>query len=276
MFYGFREIYCSKPAELEQQPLFQQSWRKPAGAEVTTALVINRRRHLCVCVSLFTAVSVVSMAHLQLSQQATREDTSGPELLFKYSLSRLILLRLLTERRHRCRKKNRFCLFVFFHRCCNRKTRDHGCVFASLSVCLSAFKAHGHAARSLLTEQPVGRCAERSRAPAVRPGPSECKRGDRWRSRRRARTHYLKPRHKSKWLTRRTRDVDISHTFCARIHKYLCVRTQTRLFCHTRVRARTCSRRNTKLAVCYSQAVETDLPQCLHCLMRGRGIQTEM
>lgn len=25
----------------------------------------------------------------------------------------------------------------------------------------------------------------------------------------------------------------------------------------------------TKLAVCYSQAVETDLPQCLHCLMRG-------
>lgn len=25
----------------------------------------------------------------------------------------------------------------------------------------------------------------------------------------------------------------------------------------------------TKLAVCYSQAVETDLPQCFHCLMRG-------
>lgn len=25
----------------------------------------------------------------------------------------------------------------------------------------------------------------------------------------------------------------------------------------------------TKLAVCYSQSVETDLPQCLHCLMRG-------
>lgn len=25
----------------------------------------------------------------------------------------------------------------------------------------------------------------------------------------------------------------------------------------------------TKLAVSYSQAVETDLPQCVHCLMRG-------
>lgn len=29
------------------------------------------------------------------------------------------------------------------------------------------------------------------------------------------------------------------------------------------------ARAKTKLAVCYSQAVETDLPQCLHCLMRG-------
>lgn len=55
---------------------------------------------------------------------------------------------------------------------------------------------------------------------------------------------------------------------CAWIHKYLCVHTQTRLFCRTCICACTCSCK-TKLAVCYSQAVETDLPQCLHCLMRG-------
>lgn len=70
---------------------------------VTTALVINRRRHLCVTYLSLSALlfSISSMAHLQLSQQATEEDGSGQKLLFKYSLSRLIMLRFLTERRHR-------------------------------------------------------------------------------------------------------------------------------------------------------------------------------
>lgn len=70
---------------------------------VTTALVINCRRHLCVTYLSLSALlfSISSMAHLQLSQQATEEDGSGQKLLFKYSLSRLIVLRFLTERRHR-------------------------------------------------------------------------------------------------------------------------------------------------------------------------------
>lgn len=56
---------------------------------------------------------------------------------------------------------------------------------------------------------------------------------------------------------------------CTWIRKHLCVHTQKTFVLshmHMRVCARSCK---TKLAVCYSQAVETDLPQCLHCLMRG-------
>ena len=63
----------------------------------------------------------------------------------------------------------------------------------------------------------------------------------------------------------------LTHTFAhgytntrAPILKHICSLS----ICHTRicVCARSCK---TKLAVSYSQAVETDLPQCLHCLRRG-------
>lgn len=75
------------------------------------------------------------MAHLQLSQQATKEDTSGPKLLFKYSLSRSHPVETSDREETPLQEKKMF-LFVLFHCCCNRKTGDHGCVFVSLSVSL--------------------------------------------------------------------------------------------------------------------------------------------
>lgn len=62
---------------------------------------------------------------------------------------------------------------------------------------------------------------------------------------------------------------------------HTCVSTpQAQFFCficHTLTYACVCGHScKTKLAVSHSQAVETDLPQCVHCLMRGGGIKKEM
>lgn len=92
-------------------------------------------------------------------------------------------------------------------------------------------------------------------------------------SERTALTHYLQPYTRAsdshgKCMTQGLIGI------CTWIHKYVRVHTQTHLFfirdtqahSHMRVCAHSCK---TKLAVSYSQAVETDLTQCVHCLMRG-------
>lgn len=72
-------------------------------------------------------------------------------------------------------------------------------------------------------------------------------------------------------------DAGLSHTHAhTRLHMdtqiLVCPYTNTFVLylshTHMCVCAHSCK---TKLAVSYSQAVETDLPQCLHCLMRGEG-----
>lgn len=92
MFYGFRENYESEAAEpltANPSPLFSFQLSDDAGA--TTALVIKCRRHVCVYVCLYLSharsqthtgrlLSISSAAHLQLSQQAAKED---PDSVFQ-------------------------------------------------------------------------------------------------------------------------------------------------------------------------------------------------
>lgn len=79
--------------------------------------------------------------------------------------------------------------------------------------------------------------------------------------------------HKTKWLTWQMHDAGILDAFahwhtntCESIHKHVCSLSETHNCTHICVCAHSC---NTKLALSYSQAVETDLTQCVHCLMRG-------
>lgn len=51
-----------------------------------------------------------------------------------------------------------------------------------------------------------------------------------------------------------------THIWTHKVHKHICSLSVTRAYVCV------CK---TKLAVSYSQAVETDLPQCFHCLMWG-------
>lgn len=215
------------------------------------------------------------MAHLQLSLQATKEDRSGRSCYSNIAS----VVSSCWDFWQRMRRKRCWCLFYCFSGIIDREV----IVFAGLSPprwMHLRFETGRtvHCERPLLTQQPVGRWAEMKQLQRRKQQSSGCVSGP---QRVRAETDegvegsysLLKAPHKSKWLTWRTHDAGISHTRgCTWIHKYSCVRTQTRLFfiCHTRicVCAHSCK---TKLAVSYSQAVETDLPQCLHCLMRGEG-----
>lgn len=71
-------LYSSSPEERQR------------GTGVTTALVINHTRHLCVYLSLSALLfSISSMPHLQLSQQAAKRRQFWTELLFKCRFSRV-------------------------------------------------------------------------------------------------------------------------------------------------------------------------------------------
>lgn len=93
MFYGFRGNYESEAAEPltanlsdphrlpHSSSLFVFQLSENIGA--TTVLVIKCRRHVCVCVFTYLThahkhtgrlLSISSEAHLQLSQQVTKED----------------------------------------------------------------------------------------------------------------------------------------------------------------------------------------------------------
>lgn len=182
-------------------------------------------------------------------------------------------------------KKNCSCLFDCFSGMTDRQVIVVTCL--PRFECISDFKIMGgtvHCEHSLLTGQPVGRWAEmklwREEEAAVL---WLCVRGPRvweWRQTRVEGSYsLLKALHKSKWLTWRTHDAGILHT-CIHIHTrahlhmdmqiLVCPYTNTFVLylshTHMCVRVHSCK---TKLAVSYSQAVETDLPQCLHCLTRG-------
>lgn len=87
----------------------------------------------------------------------------------------------------------------------------------------------------------------------------------------------LKPLRHTKWVTWRMHDVGASYT----LDTPVCVHTTSAILLlylsHTHICVCVCGHScKTKLAVSHSQAVETDLPQCVHCLMRGGGIKKEM
>lgn len=215
-----------------------------------TELVIKHWRDLCVCVflSVLLLLFISSMSHLPLSQQDFKKKRKF--LFFKRGLRHLIRFLRWTNEREMIHSSS--------------GTISWGCdyvvLLVQLWVCL----------RSLLMEQPVGRWGGGGGrfAPAVRSGP------------RRARAETIEKvegsysplaaLHKSEWLTWRTHDAGISHTFAlgytntgVLMHKHICS-----LSVCVRVCAHWCK---TKLPVSYSQAVETDLTQCVHCLMRGGG-----
>lgn len=94
----------------------------------------------------------------------------------------------------------------------------------------------------LLTEQPVGRRAEmkqwwrrRKWQQQQSSGGAFGASGERERRQtreRRALTHYLKPLHKSKWITWRRHDAGISHTHAytnMSVHKHICSLSVTRI-----------------------------------------------
>ena len=110
----------------------------------TTVLVISCRRHLCVYFFISALLlSIFSMAHLQLSQQATKEKTVLDIAIIQISD---------TEG-----GKNVHLLFCF-----SGIIDRQVIVVTRLSPfeCVSKLIYSVHCERSLLTEQPVGRRAE--------------------------------------------------------------------------------------------------------------------
>lgn len=152
---------------------------------------------VCLLISLCTAVLYLIQGSPAIIPAGLQRRQFWTELLFKYSLSHLIMSRFLTERDTDSGEKEVEKCSCLFYRSSEiiGKAGDCGHMFASLGVYLR-FQTRGHAAhceRSLLTKQPVGWSKRQRRKLwlCVFRGPRERE----WRRSReqRALTHYLKP-----------------------------------------------------------------------------------